>query len=326
MIRRYGLAVALLALPLVSATAAAQSAWKPQKPIEIIVGTSAGGGQDRSARTVQRLIQDRNLLEVASTVVNNPGSGSALGYAYLNQHAGDAHFIMLSTTPLITNPITGLQKITFHDLTPLAMLFDEYIVASVAAGSPLKTGKDILARLKADPTALSIGIPGVGGGGHLGFALAAKAAGVDVKKLKTVVFKSGGDSLAALLGGHIDVMTSTTSAPLPQHRAGTLRIVAVGARDRLAGDLASVPTWREQGANAEFSNWRGRVGPRGLTAAQVAYWERLLAAVVETPEFKSDLEKNSWVANFAPSAEMRKRLQEEHEELKALLTELGMAK
>jgi putative tricarboxylic transport membrane protein len=319
------MAAAWLALTM-STTAAAQSTWKPQKPVEIIVGTSAGGGQDLSARTVQRLIQERSLLEVASTVVNKPGGGSAIGYAYLNQHPGDAHFIMLSTTPLITNPITGLQKITFQDLTPLAMLFDEYIVTTVPAGSPFKSGRDLLARLKADPGSLSIGIPGLGGGGHLGFALAAKAAGVDVKKLKTVVFKSGGDSAAALLGGHIDVMTSTTAAPLPQHRAGKVRILAIGARERLPGDLAAVPTWREQGANVEFSNWRGMVGPRGLTAPQIAFWERVLAAVVEAPEFKQDLEKNSWVGNFATSAVMRKRLQEEHEELKALLTELGMAK
>ena len=320
------LVLALCALFTLVGTAAAQSSWKPQKPIEIIVGTSPGGGQDLSARTVQRLIQEKNLVEVASTVVNKPGGGSAIGYAYLNQHPNDAHYIMLSTTPLITNPITGLQKITYEDLTPLAMLFDEYIVATVAAGSPLKSGKDLLAKLKADPGSLSIGIPGVGGGGHLGFAMAAKAAGVDVKKLKTVVFKSGGDSLAALLGGHIDVMTSTTGAPLPQHRAGKVRVLAVGARERIAGDLASVPTWRELGINAEFSNWRGMVGPRGLTPAQVAYWERVLAAVVDTPEFTKDLEANSWVAAFARSADMRKRLKEEHDELKALLTDLGMAK
>ena len=317
-----GLGALLMLVP----AASAQTGWKPQRNVEIIVGTSPGGGQDRSARAVQRLLESKSLLEVASTVVNKPGAGSALGYAYLNQHPGDAHYLMLSTTPLITNPITGLQKITYEDLTPLAMLFDEYIVASVAAASPIKDGKDLLARLKADPGSLTIGIPGVGGGGHLGFALAAKAAGIDPKRLKTVVFKSGGDSTTALLGGHIDVMSSTTAAPVPQHRAGKVRIVAIGSATRLPGDLASVPTWRELGANAQFANWRGMVGPGGLTAAQIGYWEKVLAGVVETPEFKQDLERNHWSASFARSAEMRKLLKAEHDELKALLTELGMAK
>jgi putative tricarboxylic transport membrane protein len=307
------------------ATVCAQS-WKPQKPIEIVVGTSPGGGQDLSARSVQRLLQEKSLLEVAANVVNKPGAGSALGYAYLNQHPGDAHFIMLATTPLITNPITGLQKITYDDLTPLALLFDEYIVTSVAAGSPIKDGKELMARLRADPASLTVGIPGVGGGGHLAFALAAKAAGIDPRRLKTVVFKSGGDSVTALLGGHIDVMSSTTGAPVRQQRAGKIRIVAIGAPQRLPSDLASVPTWRELGVNAQFANWRGMVGPRGLTAPQVAYWEQVFAAVADAPEFKAELEKNHWSVGFARSTEMRKRLKEEHDELKALLTELGMAK
>lgn len=320
------LAVGLaLALAFVS-PAHGQSGWKPQKAVEIIVGTSPGGGQDRSARAVQRLIEGKRLVETPTAVVNKPGAGSALGYAYLNQHPGDAHFIMLSTTPLITNPITGLQKITYEDLTPLAMLFDEYIVTTVAASSSIKDGKDLLERLEADPGSLTIGIPGIGGGGHLGFALAAKAAGVDPKRLKTVVFKSGGDSIAALLGGHIDVMSSTTAAPVPQHRAGKVRIVAIGSRVRLPGDLATVPTWRELGVNVEFANWRGMVGPRDLTAEQIAYWEEVFAAVVATPEFRQDLERNHWSASFARSAEMRKRLKAEHDELKALLAELGMVK
>jgi putative tricarboxylic transport membrane protein len=315
-------ALAVLALP----AAGHAQGWKPQKPVEIIVGTSPGGGQDLSARAVQRLLQEKSLVEVATQVVNKPGAGSALGYAYLNQHPGDGHFVMLSTTPLITNPITGLQKITFEDLTPLALLFDEFIVTSVAGGSAIKDGKALIARLKADPGALTIGIPGVGGGGHLAIALVAKAAGVDPKRLKTVVFKSGGDSVTALLGGHIDVMSSTTGAPVRQSRDGKVRIVAIGAPKRLPGELASVPTWRELGVPTEFANWRGMVGPRGLSAAQIAYWEQVFAAVADTPEFKAEVQKNHWSAAFARSAPMRKRLQEEHDELKALLTDLGMAK
>ena len=300
--------------------------WRPQKPVEIVVGTSPGGGQDLSARAVQRLLQEKNLIEVAINVVNKPGAGSALGYAYLSQHPNDGHYIMLATTPLITNPITGLQKITFEDLTPLALLFDEYIVTTVAGSSSIKDGRELIARLRADPTSLTIGIPGIGGGGHLAFALAAKAAGIDPKRLRTVVFKSGGDSVTALLGGHIDVMSSTTSAPLRQSREGKVRIVAIGAPRRLSGELAAVPTWRELGVNAQFANWRGMVGPRGLSAAQIAYWEQTLAAVTETAEFKGALERFHWSASFAGSAAMRQRLKDEHDELKALLTDLGMAK
>ena len=326
---RSRIAAACVATALVagmSDMAAGQSAWKPQKNLEIVVGTSPGGGQDLAARAVQRLMQEKRLIDISSVVVNKAGAGRSLGFMYLNQHPGDGHYMMLVTTSLITSPLMGLTPITYNDLTPLAMLFDEYIVTTVAAGSSIRNAGDLLARLKADPASVSLGITTAGGGGHLGFALAARAAGVDVKKLKTVVFKSGGESITALLGGHIDVVTSTTAAPVSHVRAGKLRIIAIAAPKRMPGELASVPTWREYGINAVFTNWRGMVGPRGMIAPQIAYWERVLSAVVDSPEFRSELEKNFWVGNFARSEEMRGMLRAEHEEQKALLTELGLAK
>ena len=311
----------------VAGSAQAQpAAWKPEKNVEIVVGTSPGGGQDTSARLVQRLIQEKRLTDVPTTVVNKPGGGSAVGYAYLNQHPGDGHFLMLLTVPLLTNQILNLSTVAPTDLTPLSILFEEYIVATVVPGSPLKTGRDLLERLKKDPTSLSIGIPSLTGGGNFAIVMAAKAAGVDPRKLKTVVFKSGGDSMTALLGGHIDVMMSTTAAPVAQHRAGKARLLTVAAPKRLPGELADVPTWKENGVNVVFSNWRGMVGPRGLTAAQVAYWESVFSRVVATDEFKRDLEQNHLVANFLRSEEMRRYLKSEYDELKVLMTELGMVK
>lgn len=301
-------------------------AWKPEKNVEIVVGTSAGGGQDTSARFVHKLIQERKLIDVASNVVNKPGGGSAIGYAYLNQHPGDAHYTMLLTVPLITNHLLGASPISHADLTPLANLFEEYIVATVTPDSPLKSGQDLIARLRKDPQSVSVGVPSLTGGGNFAIVMAAKAAGADPRRLKTVVFKSGGDSMSALLGGHIDVMMSTTAAPVAQRRAGKARLLAIAAPKRVGGDLADVPTWREQGAEVVFSNWRGMVGPRGLSAAQTAYWENVLRQVATSEDFAKEMQKNQWVANYLGSADMRKFLAAQSAELKGLLTELGMVK
>ncbi|MCC7483450.1 MAG: tripartite tricarboxylate transporter substrate binding protein [Burkholderiales bacterium] len=307
-------------------TALAQTGWKPERPVEIVVGTSPGGGQDTSARFVQKLVQERQLIEVPSNVVNKPGGGSAIGYAYLNQHAGSGHHIMLLTVPLIVNHIMGLSPISYNDLSPLATLFDEYIVAAVLPDSPLRSGKDLLERLRKDVQSVSVGIPSVTGGGNFGIVMAAKAVGADPRKLKSVVFKSGGDSVTALLGGHVDVMMSTTAAPVRQRRQGKMRIIAIAAPKRVGGELADVPTFREQGADVVFANWRGIVGPRGLSPEQVAYWEGVFARLVATDEFKEDLARNQWVTNFLRSAEMRKFLATQNEQLKVLLADLGMAK
>lgn len=320
------LLVALLGIALSGAASAQTAAWRPDKNVEIIVGTSPGGGQDTSARLVQRIIQDNKFTAVPTAVVNKPGGGSAVGYTYLNQHPGDAHFIMLLTVPLLTNHILKLSPVAPSDLTPLAIVFDEYIVATVVPGSPLKSGKDLLDRLRKDPASLSIGVPSLTGGGNFAIVLAARAAGVDPRKLKTVVFKSGGDSMTALLGGHIDVMMSTTAAPILQRRSGKVRLLTVAAARRLPGELADVPTWHENGVNVVFSNWRGIVGPRGLSAAQIAYWDGVFSRVVATEEFKRDLEQNHLVPNYLRSEEMRRYMAAQYDELKVVLTELGMVK
>jgi putative tricarboxylic transport membrane protein len=206
------------------------------------------------------------------------------------------------------------------------VLFDDYIVATVKPDSPIKTARELMERIKKDPSSVTVGIPSITGGGGLAILLAAKTAGVDPRQVKTVVFKSGGDSVSALLGGHVDVMMSTTAAPVAQLKAGNVRILAAASPQRMEGVLANVPTLREQGINVVFSNWRGIVGPPGLAPAQVAWWEGVFAKLVQLDEFKRDLERNLWVSNFQNSAGMARFLKAEHEELQGLLADLGMAK
>src|SRR5437868_12866052 len=81
--------MALLAL---TPARAQPTQWKPTKPVEMLVGVSAGGGIDRTARTLQKIIQDRHLVETPVNVVNKPGGGSTIVQAYLNLHPGDAHY------------------------------------------------------------------------------------------------------------------------------------------------------------------------------------------------------------------------------------------
>src|SRR6187549_792477 len=88
-----------LILVLASAgAAAAQIPWKTTRNVEIVVGVGPGGGVDRTARTLQKILQDRRWLDVSSAVVNKPGGGGILAQAYLNQHAGDAHYLEVSAT------------------------------------------------------------------------------------------------------------------------------------------------------------------------------------------------------------------------------------
>jgi putative tricarboxylic transport membrane protein len=153
-----------------------------------------------------------------------------------------------------------------------------------------------------------------------------KTAGVDVKRLKVVVFKASGESVTAVLGGHVDFMATTASNLVPLVNEGKMRVIAMASPARLAGPMANVPTWRELGVDAIGNNWRGAAGPKGMTPGQVAYWENVLSQLVATDEWKKDIDKNLWVSNFMRSAEAAAEYKRQYAELKEVLTEIGLAK
>jgi putative tricarboxylic transport membrane protein len=301
--------------------------WKPDKPIEIIVPTTPGGGMDRTARLLQKILQDGGLVSVPVTVVNKAGGGGAVSLVYLNQHAGDAHYVAINSPNLIANDINGRGTVKYRDITPLANLFSEYTVVAVRADSTLRNGQDFIDRLRKDPASLAVSTPTtLGSVNHMSFALVAKSAGVDPRKLKAVVLGSGGDAAMAVLGGHIDAHTGTPSSVVRLVQDGKLRVIGILAPKRIGGPYANTPTWSEQGYKAVMDTWRGVIGAKGLTPAQIAYWDGILAKAMTTDIWKQALAQNTWEANYLNSAQTRKLFDEDHAEYRGILGELGMIK
>ena len=317
---------ALIALALLGFAATGWTqGWSPQKNVELIVGFSPGGGVDRTARTVERILVANKLVNTTITVVNKPGAGGAVAYAYVSQRPADGHTLMIAGHSLISNHIMGTSPLSYTDFTPIASLFNEYSVFSVSPTSPIRTGRDLIERLTKDPKSVTIGFAAIGAGSHLAAALFCKAIGGSAKDLKGVVFKSGADVVASVLGGHIDFATTTAGSAAP-HVASGVRIVGVAAPKRLGGVLAGVPTWREQGIDLVFGPWRAIMGPRGLSPAHVAYWEGVLRKATEHSEWKADIERNFWSDDFVTGAQFRKDLDKDHADTKAALADLGLAK
>lgn len=313
-------------VPLLGGSGALAQAWHPERPVEIIVNTAAGSGPDRTARTVQKILQESRFTEVALTVSNRSGGGGAIAYNFLNQKGADGHFIAIASASLLTNNIMGRGP-GHMDVTPVARLSGEYIAVAVRADSPLKSGRDLIERLKKDPGALSFGIAtSLGNSNHQAVALAMKAAGMDLRKAKNVVFQSGGNAITALLGGHVDVVPASVSSWIPRLEAGEVRLIAVGSPQRLTGVVANVPTWREQGVDAVVSNWRSVVGPKNMTAPQLSYWVEALRKAVATQEWKRELEQGFLTDEFLPGAEFQKVLDGEYSVIKALLADLELLK
>jgi putative tricarboxylic transport membrane protein len=319
--------IILSAALVTSSTAVLAQAWSPQRNVEIVVGSAPGGSNDKTARQVERILVEKRIVSIPLTVVNKPGGGSTIAFNYVSQHPGDAHFLMVGTTALLSNHIVGSSKLSYQDFTPIASLFNDYVVFVVNAESPIKTGKDLVARLKKDPKSVAIGFATtLGSHNHVAAGLLAKSVGANPRDLKVIAYKGAAEALTNLMGNHIDLVTTAAGNAAPHVAAGRLRVVGVAGPTRFGGALANAPTWKEQGVDLVFGGWRSIMGPKGLSAAQVAYWEGVLAKATQVPEWREDLERNFWADDFVTSAQFRKDLEKDYADMKAVLTDLGMAK
>lgn len=318
-------AALVLAAPL--ACQAAATSWRPDRSVEIIANTSPGTGSDATARLIHRMLIEHKLIEVSAAVVNKPGGGGTIGLTYLSQHAGNGHYLMVTSPTMLTNHITGKSTLNYTDTTPLAQLGSESVVFTVRADSPLKSGRDLAERLKSDPGGISIAIGNSAGShNHIAAAQVAKSVGANAKRLRVVAFSGSTEGITALLGGHLDVAASPASGVLQHFLAGKVRILAVSSEHRLGGALAAIPTWKELGIPAVAANWRSVVGPKGMNDEQIRYWDDVFAKMVQLPEWKQDLDAKLVENTYLNSSDTRKLMAKQYTELTAVLSDLGLAK
>jgi len=322
-----GCASGLLLMLFAAAVSAQSAGWSPQRNVEIIHGSAPGGSNDKTAREIEKALAETRAVPTTMSVVSKAGGGGNISMAYANLKPGDGHYLLVGTSTMITNHIIGASPMNYTDFTPIASLLNDYIVFAVATDSPLKTPRDLSERLKTRPQSLSIGFASAfGNSRHIGAGLLIRAAGGSPRDLKTVVFRGSAEAISALLGGHIDVAILGAVNSVPHLEAGRMRVLAAATPRRFGGALAQVPTWRELGIDVVSGSWRGAFGPRNLPPAQLAFWEQAMRQVAENPGWKSDLEKNYWLADFSAGAQFRAELEKDYADTRRILADVGLAK
>ena len=326
---RSGWAAALLsAMAVVGAAFGAQAqkvgeAWRPVGNVEFVVGAGAGGENDRIARAIQHALTEAHLVD-SMTVLNRPGAAQTIAISYLASKKADANEIGLASGSFI-NAIARSGSTLHKSVTPLMKLFDAYQCYFTKIDSPIKSMTDVRDRLKADPGSLTFAFPvGLGSPLHVSVVNVAKAAGAPPGKVITVVYNSGSDVSAQIAGGHVDVGITSIGSAMPLIAAGRLRMLGIAAPERIGGALADYPTLREQGLDVVTANSYTVLVPNGLTGEQIAFWTHALDRVLADAEFKLDLDRNFWVLQPIRYPETVKWLQDDYDENRAVLKELGM--
>jgi putative tricarboxylic transport membrane protein len=296
--------------------------WKPTKPVEIIVHTGAGGGSDLLARAMVNMIEKEKLVPVRINVINKPGGNGAVAAAALAEKKGDPHTIGLITSVWIAGPLTSSEaKITVNDLKPIAQLMLEPAVFAVRADSPFKSLKDFIDAAKAKPGALKQS----GGSATSRDNIGRRSLQHPTNTTGAFVsFPGGGERLAALLGGHVDIMVIEPQEAGEQVRAGKLRVLAQLTDKRLPG-WPDVPTLKEAGYDVKSTpQIRAVVAPPQQPDAASKYYENLFAKLRTTESWKKYMHDNQLEEHFTNGPELKKTMVDIERQLKEAYTQAGI--
>ena len=316
----------LVVLP-VLAFAQSPSAWRPERPVEIVIGAAPGGANDRVARAIQRGLQDNKF---ANTVValNKPGAGQTIAFSYLAGHAGNPHYLGLASSSWLTT-VAGDPKVTVthRDITPLIRVLNEYQVYFVRSDSAIRTANDIVDRLKQDPGGVSFGFStAIGNPIHISIGMLARHAGADPTKLRAIVFNTGTATAVQVAGGHLDVGVQSPGSAWTLAQSGKVRLIGVAGPRRLPGELAHVPTMREQGIDIEANVFYTLFAPKGIDPAQAAYWEKAIGTVMQNEQMKKEADFNRWTIELMGYRDLPAYLDREVESYRRTLADLGLNK
>jgi putative tricarboxylic transport membrane protein len=315
------LSIVIVGATLALSSTLALAQWKPSKPIEVIVHTGPGGGGDVLARFIAQAVEKEKLAPVRMQVNNKTGGNGVTAMNYVVEKKGDAHAIAVFTGNWITNPLTQAEaKATVKDMTPIVRLVLEPALIAVKADSPIKTLKDFIDAAKKNPGQMKQSGGSITSRDNVVRQLLMKETGAN---WAFISFPGGGERIAAVLGGHVNMMVIEPQEAGEHIRGGNMRVIAQVTDKRLSA-YPNVPTLKEAGFNVPIvPQVRGIVAPPGISADAVAYYEDLFARLVKTESWKKYLDDNQFEDGFQRSAELSKFFDQFSDRMRELLKEAG---
>ena len=317
---RRSLNQALLATAAALAVPASASAQQ-LKSLKITAPAGPGGGYDQLARTLQEVLMGEKLV-ASVQVINVPGAGGTVGLAgFANAKERDPA-LLVAGLGLVGATFINKAPVTLEQVAPLARLQGEYQPLFVAANSPIKTVKDLLAKFAENPGSVSWGGFAPGSPDHLLSGLVVKAGGGDVKKMNYVPVGTGGEMLPLVISGKVTVATGGLNEVAGQLKTGRLRAIGISSPERLPG--VDIPTFKEQGLDVTLVNWRGLMAPARMKPAEKKALDAALGEMVKSDGWQALLKERGWVDMYQPAAEFAAFLDPERARIEGILKDVGL--
>ncbi|OAH49827.1 tripartite tricarboxylate transporter substrate binding protein [Microbacterium oleivorans] len=285
----------------------------------IVAPAAAGGGWDGVARELQQA-QKANGLVNNVQVVNMPGAGGTIALGNVSVLEGQPNNMLVGGTGLLAATIQFDSAATLDDVTPLAVVVEEYDVIVVPADSPYETLDDLVQAWKDDPKAL----PWTGGGSfdQLVVTDLALSAGIDPVDTTYISSDGGGEAIQALLNGTAKAAAGGYPDNIDQIEAGRLRALALVANEPIEG--IDIPTAVEQGHDVTLTNWRSLSAPTGLDDDERDALTELVLDSVATPEWADAMERYHWTERIITGDDLDAFLRDEEVRIRELYEEMGL--
>jgi len=292
-----------------------------QEPTRLMVPYGAGGSTDIAARLIAEKLSERWAKPVI--VENRPGASGTIASRYLTNSKPDGNTLLIVTSAHAINEVLydQLPYRTRSDFTPIAQVTSVPNVLLTSTDSPYKSVRDVIAAGRKDPEALAYGTAGAGTSVHLAGELFAALANI---KMMPVHFKGDGESIAALIGGHIPLSFNTVSGAKAQILAGKVRALAVTGTGRVS-TFGDVPTISESGLpDYAVSNWGGILGPANMDSQKVAGLNADLRAILSEQSTIEKFNASAMYIQTGSPADFDQLIQRDIEKWDKVLSNIGL--
>ena len=319
--RRVCLTLLIILLLAVTTDSYSQEKY-PNRPITIVAPFPPGGVADLTARPVAAAME--KVLKNPVVVVNKTGAAGAVGMASVANSKPDGYNLLMALSSISIIPeadklFERKPAYTMDQLIPIGLISADPTIFVVSADRPWKSVKEFVDDAKKRPGQISYSSSGVYGTLHMAMEMLSHAGGVS---LKHVPYAGAGPALTAILGGHVDTLSSGPAVVIPHIKAGKLRPLAGWGAKRVAS-LPDVPTFKELGYDIEFYIWAGLFAPRGTPEPVMKSIRESVRQAVNTPEFKSAMEKLQTPIAYLDAPEFRKFWDKDAKMLAAAIKRVG---
>jgi putative tricarboxylic transport membrane protein len=296
----------------------------PENDVTVIAASAPGGSLDSLARVVNESSNEHDLLDVGMSIENLGAGGGNVARTEILNRPNDGHTVVMETNRIFLNPLSGTTELNVEDFTPIANMVTDYMVWAVQGDSEWQSVEEILDAVSEDPTSVNFGVGTVPSDDQFNILAPVNESGVtDPSSLNITTFDGGADLKASLLGGDVDVASTSFSELTAESESGDVRFLVTSAPEPQDGVLEGVPTWEDEGIDYSLEKWLGVFGPADMPEESLTWWQDYLEEVTTTDSWAEQMEARQLNSDFMGSEEFEELVYSQRDDAEELINLLN---